>query len=77
MHRRKLGFGLPANAWSRDEVIELANRSLLGADSVLLDFVDPDTLRDLVARQGQENRFSIYQLWPLLIAESWLKQHIG
>jgi hypothetical protein len=77
MHRRKLGCGLPANAWSRDAVIALANHRLIGTDLVLYNFVDPDTLRDLVARQGQENELSKYQLWPLLVAESWLKQHIG
>lgn len=76
MNRRKLGFGLPANAWSKDEVLALTKERLLGADSKLRNYVDPQALKTLVAKQAEYNCFSIYQVWPLLILEAWLRKNI-
>lgn len=77
MHRRKLGFGLPANAWSKSEVLAMANQRLLGKDSILQQHVDAAALGDLIAAQAQDQGFSIYQLWPLLILEAWLEKNIA
>lgn len=77
MHRRKLGFGLPANAWSKGEVLELANQRLLGKKGILRQHVDPDTLAELIAAQSWGKGFSIYQVWPLLILESWLEKNVA
>lgn len=77
MHRRKLGFGLPANAWSRDEVLSLTKELLLGTTSKLRDYVDANVLEEMVAKQAEDNCFSIYQVWPLLILEAWLRKNIN
>ena len=76
MQRRKLGFGLPANAWSKANILAIANDLLLGPSSVLKQVVNPDVLRELVSVQSLENNFSIYQLWPLLILELWLRKNL-
>jgi asparagine synthase (glutamine-hydrolysing) len=77
MLRRKLGFGLPANAWSRDEVLSLTKELLLGTNSKLRDYVDVNVLEEMVAKQSDVNCFSIYQVWPLLILETWLRKNIN
>jgi asparagine synthase (glutamine-hydrolysing) len=76
MQRRKLGFGLPANAWSKANILVIANDLLLGPSGVLKQIVNPDVLRELVSVQSSENNFSIYQLWPLLILEFWLRKNL-
>ena len=75
MNRRKLGFGLPANAWSKDEVISLSKELLLGQNSKLRDYVDANVLEEMIAKQAENNCFSIYQVWPLLILEAWLRKN--
>ena len=77
MNRRKLGFGLPANAWSKEEVFSLTKELLLGANSKLGDYVDPIVLEQMVMKQAEANCFSIYQVWPLLILEAWLRKNIA
>jgi asparagine synthase (glutamine-hydrolysing) len=77
MNRRKLGFGLPANAWSKEEVLSLTKELLLGTNSKLRDYVDPIVLEQMVTKQAEANCFSIYQVWPLLILETWLRKNIA
>jgi asparagine synthase (glutamine-hydrolysing) len=76
MHRRKLGFGLPANAWSKDEVLSIARQRLVGPGSKLTAYVNRESLESLIAKQAENNGFSIYQVWPLLILEAWLRKNI-
>jgi len=74
MHRRKMGFGLPSSAWSQEAALGLANDILLSPSSRLGELVDADTLRSLVTQQSRPGFFSIYQVWPLLILELWLRR---
>lgn len=74
MNRPKLGFGLPANAWSKAMVMALARELILGPESKLRQHLEATALEQLLA--GQESRyFSIYQVWPLLILEAWLRKN--
>ncbi|MBF0266931.1 MAG: asparagine synthase (glutamine-hydrolyzing) [Gammaproteobacteria bacterium] len=75
MNRPKLGFGLPANAWSHNEVLDLANNIIISNDSQLMKYLAPDALKQFILRQSDKNYFSIYQLWPLLIMEEWLRNN--
>lgn len=76
MNRRKLGFGLPANSWSKGEVLSLANELLASSNSKLRDYVDAGVLKQMVAKQAEVNSFSIYQVWPLLILEGWIRKNV-
>ena len=75
MQRRKLGFGLPANAWSKYEVLSMAKERLVGSESSLVAHMNRNVLETLIARQAEHNGFSIYQLWPLLMLEAWLRKN--
>ncbi|MEY6432694.1 asparagine synthase (glutamine-hydrolyzing) [Thioalkalicoccus limnaeus] len=74
MNRPKMGFGLPSNSWSRDAMLGLARDLLAASDTRLATLVEPGRLRQLIAQQADPGRFSIYQLWPLLILELWLRR---
>lgn len=74
MRRRKMGFGLPANAWSAPEIMSMANDLLLDPAGRLGSLVDRAALRHLVESQANPMNFSIYRVWPLLIMELWLRR---
>ena len=74
LDRPKMGFGLPSNAWSKEAMLDLARELLAAPDSQLGQLLAPDTLHEVVERQAQPGCFSIYQLWPLLILELWLRK---
>jgi len=77
MNRPKMGFGLPTNAWSKPEVLKLAKERLSETKSYLSQIVCPQGLKDLITEQGGNGKFSIYQIWPLLVLEAWLKKNMG
>lgn len=72
MHRSKKGFGLPSNAWASEAVLAMGD-ILLGADAVLNRYLQADRLRATFAAQKQTGGFSIYQMWPTLVLELWLR----
>lgn len=72
--RKKMGFGLPASAWSRDELLSLAGDLILSSSGQLSQHTDRAALRRLVERQRFPGCFSIYRVWPLLILELWLRK---
>ncbi len=72
--RPKMGFGLPSNAWSKDAMLTLARELLTGTDSRLGQLLVPGSLSAVIEKQAQPGCFSIYQLWPLLIMELWLRK---
>ncbi|NCA71007.1 MAG: asparagine synthase (glutamine-hydrolyzing) [Sphingobacteriia bacterium] len=74
MHRRKMGFGLPSNTWSNQRTLQLARELLLSSDGRLRGLLDQQALARLVAQQARPEHFSVYQLWPLLILELWLRR---
>ncbi len=52
----------------------MARDLLLGPSSRLAGSVEPAALREWVATQCRPDQFSIYQTWPLLILELWLRK---
>ena len=77
LDRPKMGFGLPSNAWSKDAMLDLARELLDSPDSQLAGLLAPGALHQVVEHQAQPGCFSIYQLWPLLILELWLRNAAG
>jgi asparagine synthase (glutamine-hydrolysing) len=74
MSRRKMGFGLPSSAWSKEATLDLARDLLLDPSGRLAALLDQSALRAVVEQQAQPGRFSVYQVWPLLILELWLRR---
>ena len=75
IHRRKMGFGLPTQSWSRETMLTMANDVLLGPSAVLPGLLNRHELSRLLTAQGQADQFSIYKVWPLLLLELWLQRH--
>jgi asparagine synthase (glutamine-hydrolysing) len=70
---RKLGFGLPMKGWAEAEVLA-ATEALLKPGECRLDaWLGRQALDTFLAFQ-REHRY-IYQLWGVLILESWLRTH--
>lgn len=74
MNRRKMGFGLPSSAWSKEATLDLARDLLLDPGGRLVALLDRSALGALVEQQARPGHFSVYQVWPLLILELWLRQ---
>jgi asparagine synthase (glutamine-hydrolysing) len=55
-------------------MLDLARQLLDTPDSQLGRLLAPGALHKVVERQAQPGQFSIYQLWPLLIMELWLRK---
>lgn len=73
MFRSKKGFGLPANAWAMDDIISLCRQTLNASNGRLRDHLDSAILKKTVETQSRKDHFSIYQMWPLLMLELWLR----
>lgn len=74
VHRRKRGFGLPANFWNGPELRSFAHDLLAGPDTRLAECLDHGQLKNWLIEQESPQCFSIYRLWPLLILELWLRE---
>ncbi len=73
--RRKLGFGLPGQAWTQEDILGQADELLLAPGAKLAGTLGTEGLRRFVAHQRQEHCFSIFQTWTVLMLEAWLRQH--
>jgi asparagine synthase (glutamine-hydrolysing) len=74
MYRKKMGFGLPSSGWSRNVMLDMINEVLLSSSGKLGCLVDRSVLHSLMKQQGNPGSFSIYQVWPLLVLELWLRK---
>ncbi|MEO1136708.1 MAG: asparagine synthase (glutamine-hydrolyzing) [Pseudomonadota bacterium] len=73
MNRSKKGFGLPANAWAQDDVLDLARELLTDSSGEAAGLFDRRALAAAIEHQSQPGCFSIYQVWPLVILELWIR----
>lgn len=73
MYRKKMGFGLPSSIWSKKALLGLVNDSILAPSGQLANYMDQSNLKEFFGRQNQSGLFSVYQVWPLLILELWLR----
>ena len=73
MYRPKKGFGLPSAAWAMGNVVDLCQQVLKGSGATVNQHLDRRQLEATVEHQSQPGQFSIYQMWPLLILELWLR----
>jgi asparagine synthase (glutamine-hydrolysing) len=77
LRRPKMGFGLPGGAWSQSEMLAMCDRLVLGDDSRTGAVLDAGGLRAFVDGQRRPGRFSVFQIWTLLILELWLRAQEG
>jgi asparagine synthase (glutamine-hydrolysing) len=69
----KQGFAAPDASWFRGESIEYVRRRLLNGDARIYEYLDRDTVSDLVGDHlaGRENRRLL--IWSLLSLEEWCR----
>jgi asparagine synthase (glutamine-hydrolysing) len=70
----KKGFGLPMSDWARGSLLNLASEMLDG-DARVLPLFGRRGLSSFMERQRSPHGFSVYQLWAVLMMESWLRHH--
>ncbi len=74
--RKKMGFGVPLDAWFRGPLVELSNSVLLDQKALDRGFFRPESVRGLL-EDHQQGRFDhSYRLWSLLVLELWLRRWV-
>jgi asparagine synthase (glutamine-hydrolysing) len=73
----KQGFSAPDASWFRGESIDYVRDVLLNKRAHLYDFMDADSIQNLVTEHldGRHNRRLL--IWSLLCMEEWCKQFLG
>lgn len=74
--REKQGFSAPDASWFRGESIDYVKQKLLGKDSTIFDFMDRQTIHNLVNEHisGQKNRRLF--IWSLLSFDAWCNEFL-
>ncbi len=72
IYKRKQGFTPPDKTWFRRELREYIQQMLLSRRSCLGEFIEPDYIKEILARhqQGADERLTI---WSLLFFEGWCR----
>lgn len=73
----KKGFGIPMSEWGKRELIAVAERALTHDDSRLLQMLGHERIKGFLSRQGNRGGFAAYQVWGVVMLESWLRAHSG
>jgi len=75
--REKQGFSAPDASWFRGESINYVKRTLFEGRPRIFEFLDADTVRNLVSEhtKGKTNRRLL--IWSLLNLENWSKAFLG
>jgi asparagine synthase (glutamine-hydrolysing) len=75
--REKQGFSAPDASWFKGESIEYVRRRLFNRRAHIYEFLDRETLQDLVGEHltGKQNRRLL--IWSLLNVEQWCEQFLG
>ncbi|HYC02695.1 MAG TPA: asparagine synthase (glutamine-hydrolyzing) [Azospirillaceae bacterium] len=73
VEREKQGFSAPDASWFRGESIDYVRRTLLRQDAHIYNYLDRDTVHDLVGDhlEGRTNRRLL--IWSLLSVENWIE----
>lgn len=69
----KQGFSSPDQSWFKGESIDFVKKRILENDSPLYNYVDPQSLRDIVKDhlEGRKNRRLF--IWSLINFDEWLR----
>jgi len=75
--RRKLGFATPVEYWLHDSVANQMETMLLGNDSLIYEYLEPDEVKHLMDehRQRRANNYKI--LFSIVMLEEWLRTFIA
>lgn len=71
----KKGFGLPATAWAREQLLATAEHLLGSDDSRLAHSLGRPAVQRFLDRQRSSGGFAVSQLWSMSVLESWFRHH--
>jgi len=76
LDRPKMGFGVPTKTgWGREKMVSWLRELTLGNDSKLSQWIDRKGRERFVRRVAGPEGFSFYQVWIMLVLETWLRAH--
>ena len=73
LNRGKKGFGLPLRDWFRGEYREFVGDRLLSRDSKLFDYLDVNTVRNIVHAHDKGVRDFSDRIWTLIWLDEWFR----
>ncbi len=73
MDRKKAGFAVPLQSWFAGPLRPMFEDSVL-ADGKSIQFLNPDTIREMLAENNNGRRDHGLRLWAILMFELWLRQ---
>jgi asparagine synthase (glutamine-hydrolysing) len=76
MARPKQGFGVPLERWFREDLREFASDLLLGTKFRQRGMIEPAFVKALLDDHVSGRRSGHYQIWNLLMLESWFQMFI-
>jgi asparagine synthase (glutamine-hydrolysing) len=76
MARPKQGFGVPLERWFREDLREFASDLLLGERFRQRGMIEPAFVKALLDDHVSGRRAGHYQIWNLLMLESWFQMFI-
>lgn len=74
--RRKMGFGVPLDAWFRGELKSLLMDILLAPQTLQRGYFQPDAVRALVQQHLDGEADHSHRLWALLCLELWQRMFL-
>ena len=76
LNRKKQGFGVPINAWIKNELKEMIFDELLSPGSHNLKYFNKIVIEKILNDHIEDKRDHSHQIWSLLIFEIWCKQYL-
>ncbi len=77
VQRRKMGFGVPLDAWLRGELRELVSDTLLSTRALQRGYFQPAALTRLLREHWQGTADHSFKLWNLLMLELWQREFVS
>jgi asparagine synthase (glutamine-hydrolysing) len=71
----KKGFGIPTSTWAREGLLKVASTLLESEEGRLREALGREAIDRFLTRQRSKDGFSTYQVWSLVMLESWLRHH--
>lgn len=71
---RKRGFEIPLAAWLSGDLAELVGDTVGSPDARILDWLDGEAVRRLLAGEAYRDRNHAYLVYALLVLELWLRR---
>jgi asparagine synthase (glutamine-hydrolysing) len=77
MYRPKMGFGVPIEAWFRNELKDYTKNKLLSGKLINHNLFKQEAIQDILERHVSTNINFSPHIWALLTLELWFEEYFG